>query len=77
MARAIENQCYTLGLNIVGEDGNGHLYSGDSAVIDFSGQYLAQVAWEDQTIVVELDLAKQQAYRMQFPFLEDADIFSV
>lgn len=77
VARAIENQCYTLGLNIVGEDGNGHQYSGDSAVIDYAGQVLAQGSWEEQVLSVELDLAKQAAYRMQFPFLEDADIFSV
>lgn len=77
VARAIENQSYTLGVNIVGEDGNGHEYSGDTAVVDYSGQYLAQVTWVEQTLVVELDLVKQRAYRMQFPFLDDADIFSV
>jgi predicted amidohydrolase len=29
IARAIENQCYVVGVNRVGQDGNGHLYSGD------------------------------------------------
>ena len=36
-ARAIENQCYVIGSNRVGEDANGFIYSGDSSVIDALG----------------------------------------
>ena len=33
-ARAIENQCYIIGVNRVGNDGNDVYHSGDSMVID-------------------------------------------
>src|SRR6476620_11419609 len=32
-ARAIENQCYTIGVNRIGTDGNGIDYIGDSMVV--------------------------------------------
>ena len=41
-ARAIENQCYVIGVNRVGEDGNGIYHSGDSMVIDPLGNILYQ-----------------------------------
>ena len=34
IARAIENQCYVIGVNRVGEDGNQIAHSGDSMIID-------------------------------------------
>jgi predicted amidohydrolase len=37
-ARAIENQCYVIGVNRVGEDANGFLYSGDSSIINALGK---------------------------------------
>jgi omega-amidase len=40
MARAIENLSYVVGLNRIGEDGNGVSHSGDSAVIDPTGENL-------------------------------------
>ena len=36
-ARAIENQCYVVGVNRVGKDGNGATYAGDSVAVDFLG----------------------------------------
>jgi omega-amidase len=39
-ARAIENQCYVIGLNRVGSDGNDITYSGDSMIIDPLGEVL-------------------------------------
>src|SRR6476646_8851347 len=41
-ARAIENQCYVIGVNRVGEDGSGIHYSGDSMIIDPMGEILYQ-----------------------------------
>ena len=37
-ARAIENQCYTIGVNRVGEDGNGFHFNGNSAVFNSFGE---------------------------------------
>lgn len=75
VARAIENQAFVAGVNIVGKDGNGHEYSGDSAVIDFSGQQIAGISGREGVFTAELLLEDLQQYRRQLPFLEDADTF--
>ena len=38
-ARAVENQCYAIGVNRVGKDGNGIAHSGDSTIVDPTGEY--------------------------------------
>jgi omega-amidase len=77
MARAIENQAYVVGVNIVGTDGNGLEYIGDSMVIDYSGQTLAHSAASEQVLTVQLDKDALQAYRAKLPFLEDADAYLI
>ncbi|WP_352260110.1 nitrilase-related carbon-nitrogen hydrolase, partial [Psychrobacter sp. TB55-MNA-CIBAN-0194] len=47
MARAMENLCYVVGVNRVGEDGNGIAHSGGTAVYDFKGEPLIK-ANDDQ-----------------------------
>ena len=74
-ARAIENLCYCAGLNRVGTDGNGLGYSGDSAVIDFLGQALAELGAQEQTLTVALDASALAAHRERFPAWMDADDF--
>ncbi|MCB0611301.1 MAG: nitrilase family protein, partial [Lewinella sp.] len=76
-ARAIENQAYTLGLNIVGKDGNGLDYAGDSAVTDYSGQTLARLSYLEETIQATLDYDRQQEYRKRLAFLADQDEFRI
>lgn len=76
-ARAIENQAYCVGVNIVGTDGNGFEYIGDSAIIDFSGQHICQLAAQEGVFTTELSLESLRSYRAQFPFLADADEFSI
>lgn len=76
VARAIENQCFVIGVNITGTDGNGLEYTGDSMVIDFSGSILTTGFSTEQALSTDLDLAKLHSYRMQLPFLNDADFFS-
>ena len=76
-ARAIENQAFTIGVNMVGTDGNGLEYSGDSTIIDFGGQVICQISGQEDVITAELSLANQQHYRQQLPFLQDADIFTL
>ncbi len=76
-ARAIENQAFTIGVNMVGTDGNGLDYSGDSTIIDFGGELICQISGQEDVITAELSLADQQHYRQQLPFLQDADIFTL
>jgi len=76
-ARAIENQAFTIGVNMIGTDGNGLDYSGDSTIIDFGGEVICQISGQEDVVTAELSLANQQHYRQQLPFLQDADIFTL
>jgi predicted amidohydrolase len=74
-ARAIENLCYCAGLNRVGIDGNELHYAGDSAVLDFLGQPLAELGAQEQVVTVRLDAKALGAHRERFPAWMDADAF--
>jgi len=77
LARAIENQCYVVAVNRVGEDANGMAYNGHSAAIDFMGEYLCQADEKQGVFSVALDKDKLLAFREKFPVLNDADLFSL
>lgn len=72
-ARAIENQCFVLGVNRVGKDGNGYPHSGDSSIIDPNGKIIFQKRNEPCTFTTILSYSKMQDYRKYFPALMDAD----
>ncbi len=72
-ARAIENQCYVIGVNRTGLDGYGLNYSGDSCVIDFKGDILLDAEDKEGRFDVTLSFDELQAFRQKFPFLDDAD----
>ena len=72
-ARAIENQCFVIGVNIVGSDKNCE-YVGDSVIIDAYGNPIAACAsGKVQTAAVELDMEALKRFRKKFPVLDDAD----
>ena len=76
-ARAIENQCYVVGVNRVGSDANNIYYSGNSLVIDPLGQVLYHMADEEDvnTVILQKDLLEE--VRTKFPFWKDADPFNI
>lgn len=76
-ARAIENQCYTLGVNRVGKDANGINHTGDSGAYDFYGRELATVHGEERAFTVTLNLDGVVECREKFPFLKDRDRFDI
>lgn len=76
-ARAIENLSYTIGVNRVGEDGNGLYHAGDSAVIDFKGELLNRRSANEIIIEQTLDYEALQAFRERFPAHMDADAFEI
>ena len=76
-ARAIENLSYVVGVNRVGEDGNQHAYTGDSAVIDFKGDVLFRQSDAETVHQHTLSLDDLRAFREKFPANLDADAFSV
>lgn len=73
LARAIENQCYVIGVNRIGTDGNGNDHCGDSMVIDPLGNVLFQKRDFPALHTATLSQARLQAWRQQFNALGDAD----
>lgn len=76
-ARAIENQCYVVGTNRVGDDGNKIHYSGESMIIDPMGEVLYTKKDEEDIFTIALDKTHLQTVREKFPFLRDADGFKL
>jgi predicted amidohydrolase len=78
IARAIENQAYVVGLNRVGEDGNGMAHDGHSSIIDMTGHSVQRMKPKKQ-MVETITLNKQSLidFRKKFPAFKDADKFTV
>ncbi|MCO6499478.1 MAG: amidohydrolase [Vicingus serpentipes] len=77
-ARAIENQCYVVGVNRVGKDGNDITYSGNSVVINPKGEVILS-APENQncSLTTSLNLNELNNFRAAFPVGEDGDDFEI
>ena len=67
-ARAIENQCYVVGVNRVGSDGKNVYHSGNSLVIDPLGQVLYHMADEEDVNTITLQKEMLEDVRSKFPF---------
>lgn len=76
-ARAIENQSYVLGVNVVGSDANGHEYQGDTTLVAYNGAKIQQLENHSGILQAELDPTAQSQYRQQLPFLKDGDSFEI
>jgi predicted amidohydrolase len=76
-ARAIENQCYVIGVNRVGKDGNGIYHSGDSMAIDPLGEILYHKSNEEDIFTITLTKNKLEEVRTKYPFWNDADDFQL
>ncbi len=74
-ARAIENQCFVVGVNRTGEDGNKICYNGDSTIIDPLGEIIYQKNKVEDIFTITLEKEKVTETRSQFPFWKDADLF--
>lgn len=70
MARAIESQCFVLGVNRVG-DVRGEPHSGDSALLDPFGTARATASQETTVVTGDVDAAEVARVRERFPFLKD------
>lgn len=76
-ARAIENQCYVVGVNRVGNDGNGIYHSGDTMVVDPMGSILYTMKHQEDMHTTTLNKTVLQEIRTKFPFLNDSDDFLI
>ncbi len=74
-ARAIENQCYVIGVNRVGTDPSCE-YNGRSVIIDPYGKPVVTCPEGEETeATAELDMQALADFRQKFPVLNDADAF--
>lgn len=69
-ARAIENQCFMVGVNRVGND-PGNQYNGCSAVFDPMGNEIVMVENSETIIEAEIDIETVGTTRSSLPFLQD------
>lgn len=76
-ARAIENQCFVVGVNRIGNDGNGIYHSGDSGIIGPLGEVLYDAADREEVFSLTLQKETLTRVRQHFPFWRDADHFTI
>jgi predicted amidohydrolase len=68
-ARAIENQCFVIAANQIGEHAPGKASGGRSMVVDPWGTVLATAPDAEGHVLAELDLTRQDAIRARLPAL--------
>lgn len=76
-ARAIENQCYVVGVNRVGVDGKKINHSGNTLIIDPLGEVLYHKADEEDIFTITLEKERLDEIRTKFPFWKDGDHFKI
>jgi len=73
-ARAIENQCYLIGANRVGDDQFCH-YRGESVVCDSKGDTIAEgLPNHEMAVTADLDFEQLDKVRQRFKVLDDRDL---
>lgn len=78
VARAHENQCYVVGVNRVGTDGNGIEYDGSSLVVSPKGEILCSFSEGEEAIeTITLSKTELDDFRAKFRPLDDADEFEL
>lgn len=71
-ARAIENQCYFVGVNRVGDDAKCH-YIGGSVAVGVTGHVIARCGEGQEALTVTLDKEELDFRRRKFRVLDDRD----
>lgn len=74
-ARAIENQCFVIGVNRIGNDGNEIYHNGSSALIDPWGKTIWNSRDKEEIFTYTLSPEELEAPRERLPFLRDGDSF--
>ena len=73
-ARSIENQCYTIGVNRVGDDALGTPHCGSSMVVSPNGNIIHQLEDNKEFVkVLKLSHSNLDRYRKKYPFHLDWD----
>lgn len=78
IARAIENQCYVVGVNRIGKDGHDVIHSGDSVVHNFKGEPMSKTqAYQESIETISISMHELEEFRKIFPVEMDADDFEL
>jgi omega-amidase len=70
VARAIENQCYIVGVNAAGETA-GTVYGGHSMIVDPWGKIVVEAGEQPQLVTADIELDVVDEVRAAIPALED------
>lgn len=77
-ARAMENECYVVGVNRCGIDSQGVDYGcGSSQIIDFKGKVISKTSEGNNIAAAPISPNKLQEFREKFPAWRDADQFKL
>ncbi|MFC2080268.1 amidohydrolase [Bacteroidota bacterium] len=76
-ARAIENQCYVIGANRSGIDGEGEETCGGSCVVNPKGEIKTRLSAQPGLLVSSINLEELISFRKNFPVSQDSDDFSL
>lgn len=76
-ARAIENQSYVIGVNRIGEDGNGLAHSGASGLINSRGEWISYPQSKSFIHSFTLNYEELSTFREKFPVSLDGDRFQI
>ncbi len=74
-ARAIENQCYVVGVNRTGTDYFGNEHDGCSSVYDYAGNRITCIEGRNGTEIVKLSKQNLEKHKERYPFWKDRDTF--
>ena len=77
VARAIENQCYVIGVNRVGFDNSENFHSGETSIINALGELLYIKSHTEDVFTTDISKPELDKVRKQFPFLNDKDNFKI
>lgn len=76
-ARAIENLSYCLGVNRVGTDGAQVVYRGESVILDYIGEVIADAGERAGVARADLSAERLKRFRKKFPAHLDGDRFQI
>lgn len=76
-ARAVENMCYTIGVNRIGLDDANFEYIGHSQAVDFLGNNIIEPQETEDIFITKLDKESMLATRQKLGFLYDRDSFQI
>lgn len=70
-ARSIENQCYVVGVNRIGNDNLGNAHNGCSIVFDYKGLEIVRSEQLNGIEIVKLNKTELEKHKERYPFWKD------